>query len=73
MPKAFNRLVRRHEACIRAVDKLIALHYKHVTNWNVLCLGRRIMRIVRRIRNHSRWIHQEAMKNKCVTPVESMN
>ena len=50
-----ERLLRRFDACVRAFNKLYAMHYRVVdTELKAWCIGRRIMRAVRRVRIRAR-------------------
>jgi hypothetical protein len=48
------RLNRTRERCLRAFEKLEAMHQRHVNSFNSYWVGRRIMRAVRLIRQRSR-------------------
>jgi len=54
-----EQIARRQSSLSRAFNKLYDMHYSHVTPMNAYCAGRRIMRVVRRIRAMNRAIIEE--------------
>lgn len=54
MTQAEARRLRTIARCLKAFDKLKAMHYRCVSDWNSYCTGRRIMAAVRRVRARAR-------------------
>lgn len=64
MTTSRERAKRTFERCWKAFQKLQAMHYKHVRyDWQAWCLGRRIMRAVRRVRARARAAYTQAQQD----------
>lgn len=58
-----DRLIRTFDRCSRAIDKLAAIHRRQVqTELAAYLIGRRIMRIVRRLKAKARQAHAMAIQ-----------